>query len=218
MKKLVLITVGLLLATPSFITAQSKKPIKHREDYSYIDYKKSEIYIQYGAPTILEITDKLDNTTYNKGTISHKYKETGHKYTGVAGVGYNFYLNPYVSLGAYMGISEADKEMADELTDKYTYKSHIRNYTGMVGINWTYFRSGIWEASCGASLGIAYLDETQALVDPKHNEIPFEDDSYNFAYNLTATRVRVGGGVLGGFMEVGFGYKGLVNAGVSVRF
>lgn len=218
MKKLVIITVALLLATPSFITAQSKKPIKYREDYSYIDYKKSEIYIQYGAPSIIEITQDLDNTTYTKGTITHKYKEFNQKYTGIGGVGYNFYLNPYVSLGAYFGISEADKEMADEISDKYVYKSHIRNYTGMVGINWTYFRSGIWEASCGCSLGIAYLDETQAIVDPKHTEIPFEDDNYNFAYNLTATRVRIGGGVLGGFMEIGFGYKGLVNAGLSVRF
>ena len=39
-----------------------------------------------------------------------------------------------------------------------------------------------------------------------------------FGYNLTATRIRYGGGVLGAYLEVGFGYKGLVNAGINVRF
>lgn len=217
MKKVILITLCLLLSVPALLTAKNKKKHKNN-DYSYIDYKKSEIYIQYGAPTILELTNKFDYNTYTAAGVTHKYKEYGNKYTGVGAVGYNFYINPYISLGAYFGISEADMKIKDESTNKDVYTNHMRSYTGMFGINWTYFRQGIWEASCGCSLGLVGKDERQTIIDPANKKnIPQEKDSFNLAYNLTATKIRVGG-TLGGFLEVGFGYKGLVNAGLSVKF
>lgn len=215
MQKSLLIAICILLSAPSALLAKGNKQRHYNDNYDYIDYKKSEIYIQYGAPTIIELTNQLDSKTQSDFGI----KTGKHKYTGVGGVGYNFFINPYLSLGAYFGISEADMTLIDAAKGTELYTNHIRNYTALAGINWTYFRSGIWEASCGCSLGFARLDETHVLTSPGSNiKTPKEDDRYAFAYNLTATRVRVGGGVLGGFLEVGFGYKGLVNAGLSVKF
>lgn len=217
MRKFFVLSLCFLLSAPVLITAKGKKA-RTSEDYSYIDYKKSEIYIQYGAPTILELTNKFNNTSFTAGNVTYKYKDSGTKYTGVGAVGYNFYINPYLSLGAYFGISEADMTIKEEVKHTEIYQNHVRNYTGMLSVHWTYFRNGIWEASCGCSLGMAKKDERQEIYNPANkSKIPVENDSYNFAYNLTATRVRVGG-TLGGFLELGFGYKGLVNAGLSVKF
>ncbi|MEG0891164.1 MAG: hypothetical protein RSF01_04710 [Bacteroidales bacterium] len=220
MKKFIFIFLCFLFSLPILVTAKNNK--KHtagyREDYSYIDYKKSEIYIQYGAPSILELTNDLDNNTFkDKNGVVHKFKEYGQKYTGVGAIGYNYYINPYLCLGAYFGISEADIKIKEEASNKDVYTNHTRSYTGMLEFRWIYFRQGIWEASCGCSLGVAGKDEEQTELDTKNNIIPAENDRVAFAYNLTATRVRIGGTV-GGFIELGFGYKGLVNAGLSVKF
>ncbi len=215
MNKYLLPVICFLLIFSSLpLNAKSGKQRRYDGNYDYIDYKKSEIYIQYGSPTIIELTNKLDSKTLS----GYGLKISSNNYTGVGAAGYNFYISPYISVGAYLGISEADMHLTDN-NGNDVYTNHVRNYTALAGVNWTYFRSGIWEASCGCSLGLAKLDERQTLSDPATRiNIPKEDDRYNFAYNLTATRVRVGGGVLGAFAEVGFGYKGLVNFGVSVRF
>ena len=185
-----------------------------KEDYSYIDYKKSEVYIQYGAPSILELTNKFEHSVIEK----KYYKSKSSNYSGVGGVGYKFFFTPYVAAEAYFGISKADMQIINKETNKSMYKSHVKSYSFLIGASWIYFRDGMWEASCGASLGLVKKDE-----DLSYNLAPQEikaetENKIAFGYNLTATRVRYGGGVIGGYVEIGFGYKGLVSAGVNVRF
>lgn len=217
MKKSILLGLCILFAIPASLQAKNTEQRRYNDNYDYIDYKKSEIYIQYGAPSVIELTNKLETKTLEP--LGLELAKT--KYTGIGAVGYNFYLSPYISLGAYFGISEADMRLTDKKGHD-VYTNHVRNYTGLLGISWTYFRSGIWEASCGAWLGVAQLDERQEILytATSHDEIkiPRENDRYRFAYNLTATRIRVGGGVFGAFAEIGFGYKGLANVGLSVKF
>lgn len=216
MKKHLLLGLCILFAVPVSLQAKNSDQRRYDDNYDYIDYKKSEIYLQYGAPSIIELTNKLETKVLEP--LGLELAKT--KYTGIGAVGYNFFLTPYISLGAYFGISEADMKLVDKKGND-VYTNHVRNYTGLVGVNWTYFRSGIWEASCGAWLGVAQLDERQEVYYTASSEtkvIPKENDRIRFAYHLTATRVRVGGGVLGAYAEVGFGYKGIANVGVSVRF
>ena len=88
----------------------------------------------------------------------------------------------------------------------------------MANFGWTYFRSGIWDISCGVSAGLIYKDEAITSLDNNNKYIPTERDQLKFAYNITVAKIRVGSGVIGGFAELGFGYKGIANAGLSIKF
>ena len=208
MRKLIFITITALLF-PVFGFANGNL----REDYSYIDYKKSEIYIQYGAPSILELTNKFEHSIIEK----KYYKSKSSNYSGVGGVGYKYLFTPYISGDVYFGISKADMQIIEKQTNKSIYKSKVTSYSFLIGASWIYFREGMWEASCGASLGIVKKDE-KLNYNQDSSVIKENENKIAFGYNLTATRIRYGGGVLGAYLEVGFGYKGLVNAGINVRF
>lgn len=185
-----------------------------QEDYSYIDYKKNEIYVQYGAPSILELTNKFENSIIEKKF----YKSKSSNYSGVGGIGYKFFFTPYIAAEAYFGVSKADMEIIEKSTNNILYKSHVKSYSFLIGASWIYFRDGMWEASCGASVGVVKKDEDLAFNLTSSDIINDNLQKIAFGYNITATRVRYGGGVLGGYIEVGFGYKGLVSGGLNIRF
>ena len=88
----------------------------------------------------------------------------------------------------------------------------------MANFGWTYYRNGIWDISCGVSGGFAHKDENISVYNSNDKSVPTEDDNIVLAYNFTVLKVRVGGGIIGGFAEFGFGYKGVANAGLSIRF
>lgn len=216
MKKFLQASLLFLFVAAGLVQANAKgNNLPEDKRYDYMYYQKSEIYIQYGAPSIIEVTGQLNNDTYQDHNHNLTFKGANYKYTGIGAVGYNFYLNPYFSLGAYFGISQAEMNVMEEESDIMVYHNHIKSYTGMIGANWIYFRQGVWEISSGVWLGVCYKDEEKSNITSDF--IPKETDKATVAYNLTACKVRVGG-TLGGFVELGFGYKGIVNAGLSVKF
>lgn len=184
--------------------------------YDYMYYQKSEIYVQYGAPSIVEVTGKLNNDTYIDNDKNLKFEGTDYKYSGIAAAGYNFYINPYFCAGLYFGIGEAEMSVTPKESKTVVYKNNIRSYTAMAGLSWIYYREGIWEVSSGVWLGACCKDEHKSKITSDF--IPQEADETVIAYNLTACRVRIGSGTFGGFAELGFGYKGIFNAGLSVKF
>lgn len=184
--------------------------------YDYMYYQRSEVYIQYGAPSIIEVTGKLNNDTYIEGDKNFKFEGTDYKYSGIAAAGYNFYINPYFCAGLYFGMGEAEMSVTPKNSKTVVYKNNIRSYTALAGLSWIYYRDGIWEVSSGVWLGACCKDEH---ISKKTSDfIPQETDKTVVAYNFTACRVRIGSGTLGGFAELGFGYKGIFNAGLSVKF
>lgn len=188
------------------------------DDDIYISYLKNEIFVQYGAPSIVEMTDKLGNDTYNGPGVSRQFKGAGSGYTGIGAVGFNRYLNPYFCVGAYLGVGESQIKAEDTSTGRIVFTSKIRNITGMANFGWTYYRNGIWDLSCGVSAGLAHKDENISIKNSNDRLIPKEEENIVFAYNLTVLKIRAGGGIIGGFAEFGFGYKGVANAGISIRF
>ena len=212
MKRTIILLIAVLMALPSLLQAQGKN------DDIYIAYSKNEIYLQYGTPSIVELTNKLGSNTYRTSQYSKEYKSAGGSYSGIAAFGYNRYLNPYFYLGAYFGLGKSESKAKDADTDKIVYSNDMKCLTGMANFGWTYFRSGIWDISCGVSAGLIYKDEATTSLDNNNKYIPTERDQLKFAYNITAAKIRVGSGVIGGFAELGFGYKGIANAGLSIKF
>ena len=68
MKRTIILLIAILTALPSLLQAQGKN------DDIYIAYSKNEIYLQYGTPSIVELTNKLGSNTYRTSQYS---KEQG---------------------------------------------------------------------------------------------------------------------------------------------
>ena len=188
------------------------------EEEIYLFYLKNEIYMQYGTPSIVQMTNKLGNNTYTNPQTTKRYKSAGATYSGNAAIGYNRYLNPYFCIGGWLGYGESKIKAKDTETGKIAFTNNVRCITGLANFEWTYFRSGIWEISCGAAGGLVHKNEQITIADKQNGYIPQEKDRIAFAYNLSIARVRIGGGILAAFVDFGFGYKGLANGGISVKF
>ena len=69
------------------------------------------------------------------------------------------------------------------------------------------------ECSGALYLGASWQDES--MVDVARSGIE-PNDRLHFSYHITAIKFRYGD-MLGGFAELGFGYRGLVNLGLSIK-
>ena len=61
-----------------------------------------------------------------------------------------------------------------------------------------------------------WMDEQEMIVSGSQ-DVSSDTRKWRFAYHLSPLRVRWGSN-FGVFADLGFGYKGVANAGISVRF
>lgn len=183
-------------------------------DYEY--YPKHEFVLQYGVPSVVELTSVLKSQRF-ENNIAGKGKKL--RTTGTAGFGYNFSANPNVSIGLFGGMSSVGADMIrtddSEKKGEVLYSTDITSYLGMLSSHWLFFREGALEISSGVYVGVVY--NSQKISNIKYKNIAPEDESkLNFAYHLTALKVRYGE-TFAVFGEVGFGHRGIFSVGLSIK-
>lgn len=214
MRKSVFITTFILTIIISCSSIFGQKNRTRDAEYFPIH----EFYVQYGAPTIFELTSTLQPALVSRGAEELEIIAKDVVFSGVGGLGYNLSISELVSVGIYGGISLASANIYTSINDKETpqYSSQIVSYTGQFSIHWKYYQEGALEISSGAYAGLNYIEDTvKPLVKNPTQDAP-KAKPFIFAYHLTALKVRYGD-MIGGFAELGFGYRGLVNVGLSVK-
>lgn len=185
-------------------------------DDDYYTYGKHEVFFQYGAPTFQELSNQIKHQIVT-AKDGQKYEPTHFAYTGVFALGYNFYTSPFMSIGGYLGASTAILQMSKEGSTKSVFSSTVLSLTGLVTANWTYFHSGMWELSAQAAAGVCRWMDEQEMEDEHVKDISKDTARWRFAYHLSPLHVRWGG-TFGVYADVGWGYKGVANVGLSIRF
>lgn len=184
-------------------------------------YPKNEIYIQYGTPTIMELVTTMQ-VDYKSASGHYDGESRNHKFSGVGGLGYNFFISPSMALGVYAGVSYSSADLYITHMENVNLKepamvcrSNIMNYSGQLSLSMIYWQRGAWECSGAVYLGVCYLDES---IDVREEQyvIPEPDSRFKVAYHITPVKFRYGNAV-GFFAELGFGYRGLLNVGLSVK-
>lgn len=210
MRKIIL---SLLLITV-FATVPSFGQVERDSEY----FPKNEIYIQYGSPTVLELVTML------KAPNSFKDFETTHQiFSGTPGIGYNFRIRRDLSIGIFGGYSFAQSDICPTIGDKVgpaIYSQSVNNYVGMLSANWTYFQEGALTMESGLYLGVAYMDRDVAVKNWDLDQnildaIPSDSRGCQVAYHITVCKLRYGN-TFGVFGELGFGFKGILNIGLSI--
>lgn len=213
--KKVLFPMLFMLGTIGGINAQ----IDREREYGY--YPKNEIYIQYGVPSVQELVTTLQ-VDYKSASGSYDGESRNHKFSGVGGFGYNFSISKKMALGVYGGVSYSSADLYITNMEDVNLKepvmvcrSNIMCYTGQVSVSMTYWQRGAWECSGALYLGVAYLAESIDVHEGQYF-IPTPDSRWKFSYHLTPVKFRYGNAI-GVFGELGFGYRGLLNVGLSVK-
>ena len=184
-----------------------------------VDYfPRSEIYLQYGTPSLMELTTILSPNFHDEVTNG---ETRNHKFSGIAAIGYNFFVHPRVSIGLDFGYGYGSADMyisdVDEFgpagEPEFMCKAVVMNYSCHLSGAFTYWQQGPMECSGALYLGVNYMDES--VRNAVSDELE-PNDHLNFSFHITAVKFRYGD-MVGGFAELGFGYRGLLNVGLSIK-
>ena len=184
-----------------------------------VDYfPRSEIYLQYGTPSLMELSTILSPNFHDEVTNG---ETRNHKFSGIAAIGYNFFIHPRVSIGLDFGYGYGSSDMyisdVDEFgpagEPRYMCRAVVMNYSCHLSGAFTYWQQGPMECSGALYLGVNYMDES--IRNAVSDELE-PNDHLNFSFHITAVKFRYGD-MVGGFAELGFGYRGLLNVGLSIK-
>lgn len=130
---------------------------------------------------------------------------------------YKYRLTPRFSVGGTIGFCNGEhNDYMDFGEDYYDIgESDISMLYAMPSISYTWFKSdnGIFRAFSGAGLGIALLKEKINLPNQQYDKT-----NAKIAYNVTLAGLSVGGESFKFFAEMNGGCKGMMSAGLLVRF
>ena len=209
-----IITVIVLALTASAVAGAQTGRVRDSEYFP-----RNEVYVQYGTPSVIELTTML-NSEYR--SEDYDGDSRNHKFSGIAAVGYNFFVHPRVSIGLDFGYGYGsadmyitDSEMMPISEPIFVCRSTISSYSAHISASYTYWQQGPVECSGSLYLGVSYQDESIVQGNEDYF-IPEANDRLRFSYHITAVKFRYGE-TFGGFAELGFGYRGLVNVGLSIK-
>lgn len=173
-----------------------------------IKAQKIEVYGAYGLGSAQEIIDGLSDMVTTISSAGITGSSTDHRY-GPVMVGVNYYLTPRLSAGVlYSNTSSRSTVSAGSSADSY-YKNTYNVF--MARTDYRYVNHMI-QLYSGISVGTSF-----AKTKPEDKANTKTASSTDFAYQVNAFGIRAGKNI-GAFAELGFGYNGIVNLGVSAKF
>jgi len=190
-----LLILGLIIIT---------SPLAHSQD------KPNQISVGYGVITIDEELDLIEDVIGSFISIG-TFKTDNTQMSGAAVFTYNHALSDIVHLGgafAYETITE-DVLVADSLAGDLKRQF----YTLAAESRFTYIHGSFFQMYSGVGAGITF--NTDTFEDKSGNSKSENQTHFNFQLNLLGLRV---GNSFAGYAELGYGYKGIVNFGLSIRF
>lgn len=195
MKKI--IVALLLLATFNLSNAQDNK---------------HDLSLSYGVVTTDQVIDIFESVLTAVFSFGN-YTKTNLDYTGAKFFTYKYGATEHLKAGATFGVDGVRGDLLNANTNEYFGSFSTNHYTLALEADLRYINTRWFEMYSGAGLGYTFTREFG-------EDINGDSDAYNsrhvnFQLNLAGMRF---GNAFGGFVEAGFGYKGILNFGLSYRF
>ena len=127
------------------------------------------------------------------------------------GVRYMRTLTPTISVGAAMHYTGNYYEYRDDNNLDGHYS--INYFSLSAECRFTYLRKNLVKLYGSVGVGLSYIN----LLNRKEGQSELDEHAATVAFNISPFGIRVGRQV-GGYIELGVGYRGLVAAGVDIRF
>jgi len=141
-----------------------------------------------------------------------------HKYWVLTpSIGYRYWFNKRIGIGVHFAFDKNSVEAIHRDTIRHEWEWRVHNryfYTVAMDVNWSYMCKPICQLYGNAGMGVTlvqFSDNKATDPDARLKQFPF------FNMHISPFGVRVGRDIAG-FAEFGWGYKGFINAGLSVKF
>lgn len=195
------ITIGLIFISISLFS----------QSY-YRSYDHHDISMSYGLFTPAQFTD-VNTPILNDMFPAELYVADHYKGSGAIFLTYrHMFRNENIFWGLTAGMSKSSWQIYNIGSDVGELKRQF--YTFAIEFEYRYRNQGVVQMYSGVGLGFTYGSETLTSTDPGVAE---STGSLNqLGYQVNAIGVRIGK-KFGGFAEFGYGYKGIINIGLSLQ-
>lgn len=145
-------------------------------------------------------------------------KRSDEKASMVYGVGYRYSLGRF-KVGGDLGFAYNSSKLTLAGESTPSIKERELTFMTLPTGEFTYYKKGLIELYGAAAAGVSLSRHTESGLNQTGNKQAQKSSlSTSFAYQVTPIAVRVGNERIGGFVEAGFGHKGFLTAGLSMRF
>lgn len=181
-----------------------------------VSAQKRELKVSYGAFTSNEFLQIFGDEIMTTALTMGNYSSSNSKSIGAFSVDYTYALSKRLRIGGAFVFDANNKNVSYDKGVKAAGKTNNYYFTVMPQATFAYVTKPCFELYSGLALGASMRRET---FNPAASTTYKKEVNTVFlpAFQVNAIGVRVGK-TLAGFAEVGFGAKGMVNAGVSYRF
>jgi hypothetical protein len=161
----------------------------------------------FSSSSLLDITSNLVFSSLSAGTV---------KYDNISGFGALYLTYEYaIANGLMLGATFVYESVTEDIfigENPSGEVSHNHFTTGLEA-NYHYISGELFQMYSG--VGVGYTTQSDKYDGSESNVEDGSDSYFNFQINALGFRY---GSNFGIFAEVGFGYKGLLNAGLSYQF
>ncbi|PXW18318.1 outer membrane protein with beta-barrel domain [Chryseobacterium sp. CBTAP 102] len=171
----------------------------------------SEIKIGYGVLSSNEI-GKVFSDIITAPFSYAEPKATDEKHSGALFIGYNYAIKDNWTIGTDLVYERYTASVKDQNHIIASQKNDI--YTLAVNSTYSYISKPKFRMYSGVGLGYTFSNEKLSPNQSDVQSMYSKNSSFNF--QVIGAGVRIGG-KLAGFAELGFGYKGIINLGISYQ-
>ncbi|MCL2326913.1 MAG: hypothetical protein FWC39_00215 [Bacteroidetes bacterium] len=129
-------------------------------------------------------------------------------------IGYKYWFNKSIGIGAHFAFDKNSVKANHGTFTNSDWRIHNRYfYTFALDFNWNYMNRPMCQLYGNIGMGstlVQFSNNKADNPDARLKQFPF------FNWHISPFGVRVGN-MVGGFAEFGWGYKGFINTGVSVK-
>lgn len=201
MKQLLLFATLIVLYTSG--TAQSF-------DRSYL---RNDLMISYGIPSTDMFLDIKSSMLDDKFQDS-RYLRDNYGGSGIAALTYRRVSKSEMF---FWGIGAAYNTTKGEIYFLGNHEGELKRSFITIAFEGHYRYQNLKKVQLYSGIGFGYSLGSETLTPPAETGNPAISGNINrIAYQINAIGIRIGNNI-GGFLELGYGYKGIVNVGFSVQ-
>ncbi len=172
----------------------------------------NELAGSYGIMTTNQVFNVLKDIASVIFTFGN-YNKDNTDYTGGWFLAYKYAPSDNILLSFTGGIDGAKGDLVE---NDIKYGEFKTTYTSaIIGFDYRYLNKDLVQLYSGIGAGVTLCKNSGTQSGSGDTDVSWDNPYLNFQLNLLGVRV---GKALAGFAEFGFGYKGMINAGVSYQF
>ncbi len=172
--------------------------------------KKNQFSIGYGVITVDEELDLIEGVLGDVISLG-SYTFDNEKMSGAVILTYNNAISKVVHIGGAVAYEQITKDVVVAGDKKGELK---RNFITLgIESKFAWLNRDFVQMYSSAGIGLTINKDEFTETNGNSND----DSQTHFNFQLSALGLRIGN-TLAGYAEVGYGYKGILNFGLSVRF